>query len=106
MASVVGDLDGLSAERRDLPDPILSGSVRTEVDPPAISRKAGHLIVGRVRSEATRLAARSGYHIDLELAFEIGVEYDGLSVGRPAGRACEWSAHRGKLDGVGAVEIG
>ena len=81
----MGDLDGLSARRRDLPDLILSGSVRAEVDPLAVPGEARDVVIGRVRSNATRLAARSGDHIDLVLAFEIGIERDQLAVGRPAG---------------------
>src|SRR5206468_2239989 len=101
--AVVRDLDGISAGRRDLPDLILSASVRAEVDPLAVPGEAGDVVVGRMGSDATRLAARSRDHIDLVLAFEVGVERNHLTVRRPAWGAGDLSAHGGELDGVGPV---
>src|SRR5512132_3445104 len=85
---------------------MLSRSVRSEVDPLAVPGKAGNPIVGRMRSDATGLSARSGDHINVELASKDGVERDRLAVRRPAGGACDFSAHGRELDSVGPVKIG
>ena len=99
-------LDGIPPDAGIFQISVLSGSVRAEVDPLAVLREAGDVVVGRMRSETTRLAARSGDHIDLELALKIGVERNPLAIGRPAGGARDRSAHRGELNGVGPVGIG
>ena len=94
-AGVVCDLDWLPTSRGDLPDLTLSGSIGAEVDPLAVSREAGQIVVGRTGGEAARLAARGGNHMDLVVAFDIGVERNQLAVRRPAGSACYASTHGG-----------
>src|SRR5262249_24651016 len=55
-SNVVCDLDGIPARSRDLPNLIISGSVRAEVDPPAVAREGGDMVSCGIKGEATRLA--------------------------------------------------
>src|SRR2546428_360079 len=77
------DLNGIPTRWRDLPYLQLSRSVRGEVDPLAVARKAGPRIHSWMRSDISRFPARSGDHVFLPLPFHIGEVHDPFAVGRP-----------------------
>ena len=87
------DLYRISAGRRHFPCSIITGSHGSEVNRRAVSRERGTDVDRRMRSETARLAARSGNHIEIELAFRIRGERNELTVRRPISAICVLSSH-------------
>src|SRR5579862_5958126 len=67
--------------------------------------EAGSSIVGWVRGEISRLAARGRDQIDIALIFAPGLEDDRSAVWGPP-RSATVQTHGGELKGIGPVRIG
>src|ERR1700737_3180120 len=70
--------------RRYAPDIPTSGAIRIEVDPLAVERVIGAVVVTGTGGESLFRAACGGHAEDIEIAFALSDHREVLAVGRPA----------------------
>ena len=94
------------ARRRQSPDSFLARAGGVDVDPLAIWRVVGAIVVLRVCSELDFTAALCGDAVNVKLtgAFTLGYEGEGLAVRRPAMKIA--GSLEGHLANVGAIGTG